>query len=178
MAERETLARPYARAAFELAQEAGAMPKWSEMLQLAAGIAADPQVQSLVGDPRVTAEDLASVITGAAGDGLDAGGTNLVRLVAEAGRVTLLPEIAALYEHYRAEAEKVVDVEVRSALELDKGQEAELATALQAKLGRKVRLDTKLDPDLIGGVVIRAGDLVIDGSVKERLNKLAEALTS
>jgi F-type H+-transporting ATPase subunit delta len=178
MAERETLARPYARAAFELAHAEGSLPHWSEMLELAAAISSDPQVLDLVGDPRVSADDLSGLVIAAAGSGLDASGANLVRLLAEAGRLPLMPEIGALFEHYRAEAEKVLDVEVVSAMALDQAQQDKLVAALGAKLGREIRLHQELDPELIGGAVIRAGDLIIDGSVKERLNKLAEALTS
>jgi len=178
MADRETLARPYARAAFELAQAAGSLPAWSSMLELTATLCADPQVERLIGHPRVIPQDLAGLLIEAAGGGLDAQGANLVRLLAEARRLPLLPEIAALFEHYRAEAERVVDVEVRSAVALPAAQQDGLIAALKAKLGRDVRVQNVVDPSLIGGAVIRAGDMIIDGSVKERLNKLADALTS
>jgi F-type H+-transporting ATPase subunit delta len=178
MADRETLARPYARAAFETALEADALARWSEMLTLVAEITADSQVVRLIDEPSVSIEDVAGLIVAAAGSGLDNSGANLVRLLAEARRLPLLPEIVALYEHHRAEAEKVIDVHVRSAIELGQAQQDMLSAALKQKLGREVRLHQELDPDLIGGAVIRAGDQIIDGSVKERLNQLAEALTS
>jgi F-type H+-transporting ATPase subunit delta len=178
MAERETLARPYARAAFETAQDGGSLSGWSEMLVLVAEICADEQVVRLIGDPGVSTEDVAGLIIAAAGDDLDQQASNLVRVLAEARRLPLMPEITALFEHYRSEAEKVVDVHVRSAMEMGEAQQDKLVAALKTKLGREVRLHHELDPELIGGAVIRAGDLIIDGSVKERLNKLADALTS
>lgn len=177
MAERATLARPYARAAFELAQEQGRLADWSRMLELTAAIAADEQLAALVGDPRVTPEDLSGLVIAVAGDGLDAGGANLVRLLAEAGRLPLLVEVVALFEDYRAQAEAITDVEVTSATEVPQAQRDAIAESLRAKLGTEVRLHFQLDPELIGGAVIRAGDLVIDGSVRERLQQLSAAMT-
>jgi F-type H+-transporting ATPase subunit delta len=176
MAERATIARPYAKAAFEYARDANAFSRWSQGLGLAAQIVADSRVASLTKSPEWSAADLAGLITEVAGPALDAGLRNFVHVLAENHRLSLLPEIAAHYEVMRAAAENSIDVQVTSAVPLDAAQAAKLEQALSTRLKRKVRVQTSVDPTLLGGAVVRAGDLVIDGSLKGRLERLATEL--
>jgi F-type H+-transporting ATPase subunit delta len=178
VAERATIARPYAKAAFEYAREAKAFAEWSQALQTAAEIVADPRVGPLTKNPQWLAADLVSLITDVAGAKLDAGMQNFVRVLAENHRLLLLPEIAAHYELLRSEVENTVDVELVSAVPLNVAQADKLKQALSTRLKRQVRMRTSVDASLLGGAVLRAGDLVIDGSLKGRLERLATELTS
>lgn len=178
MAERATIARPYAKAAFEYARGANAFAQWSEGLRIASEIVADPRIAALAKSPQCSAADLASVVTDVAGDTLNAGMQNFVRVLAENHRLLLLREIAAHYEELRSEVENTVDVDVVSAIVLSGEQQDKLAQALSTRLKRKVRMHTSVDPALMGGAVVRAGDLVIDGSLQGRLQRLATDLTS
>jgi len=178
VAERATIARPYAKAAFGYASNAAALAGWSRGLKVATEIVADPRVAALAKNPRWSDADLASLVTDVAGAGLDAGMQNFVRVLAENHRLLLLPEIAAHFEELRSDAENTVDVEVVSAVALDSAQEAKLTLALSARLKRKVRMQNSVDAALLGGAVIRAGDLVIDGSLKGRLERLGTELAS
>ncbi len=177
MAERATIARPYAKAAFEYARDAKAFARWSQGLEVAAEIVEDPRIAALIHNPRLTAEDLAGLISDVAGERLDAGMENFVRVLAENRRLPLLPEIAAHYEAERARVENTVDVEVISAVPLSTAEGDKLSQALQARLKRRVRMQNSVDATLLGGAVIRAGDLVIDGSLKGRLERLGTELT-
>ena len=177
MAERATIARPYAKAAFEYAREADAFAAWSQGLESAAQIVADPSVAPLTKSPHWTAADLVSLITDVAGAKLDAGMQNFVRVLAENHRLLLLPEIAAHYEELRAAVENTLDVEVISAVTLSDAQADKLKQALSTRLKRTVRMQNSVDSTLLGGAVVRAGDLVIDGSLKGRLERLATDLT-
>lgn len=181
MAELRTLARPYAEAVFELAGDD--LAAWSGALDALAAIAANDDVAALIGNPRIDdgalAETIVAVAGQVAGDALKQAGdraANLVRLLAENDRLRLLPEIAAQYADLRAAAENRVDVEVRSAAELGETQRKALAKALEKRLARQVTLSCSIDEDLIGGAVIRAGDLVIDGSVRSQLARLGRDL--
>jgi F-type H+-transporting ATPase subunit delta len=176
MAERATIARPYAKAAFEFARDAHALPQWSAGLKLAAQIVADPRVAYFVKDPARSIEDVVELIAGTAGDQLDAGMRNFLAVLAENRRTLLLPEISARYEAERAEVENTVDAEVISAVALDAAQKDKLQRALGARLKRQVRMVNTVDASLMGGAVVRAGDLVIDGSIKGRLQQLAGEL--
>lgn len=178
MAERATIARPYAKAAFEYARGANAFAEWSQGLSLAAGIVAEPRVAALTKSPQCSAADLVSLITDVAGAKLDAGMQNFVRVLAENRRLLLLPEIAAHYEVLRSAVENTVDVEVVSAVPLDSAQADKLKQALSTRLKRQVRMRNSVDSTLLGGAVVRAGDLVIDGSLKGRLERLATELGS
>ena len=177
MAERATIARPYAKAAFEYAREADAFAAWSQGLESAAQIVADPSVAPLTKSPHWTAADLVSLITDVAGAKLNAGMQNFVRVLAENHRLLLLPEIAAHYEKLRAAVENTLDVEVISAVTLSDAQADKLKQALSTRLKRTVRMQNSVDSTLLGGAVVRAGDLVIDGSLKGRLERLATDLT-
>jgi F-type H+-transporting ATPase subunit delta len=178
VAERATIARPYAKAAFEYARDAKALAQWSQGLKAAAAIVADPRVAALTKSPQWSAADLVSLITDVAGDKLDAGMQNFVRVLAENHRLLLLPEIAAHYEVLRSAVENTVDVEVVSAVPLDAAQADKLERALSTRLKRRVRMQNSVDSTLLGGAVVRAGDLVIDGSMKGRLQRLATELGS
>ena len=178
MAERATIARPYAKAAFEYARDANAFAQWSQGLIAAAEIVADPRVAALTKSPQWTAANVVALITDVAGAKFDSGLQNFVALLAEHRRLALLPEIAAHYEALRSAAENTVDVEVVSAVALDAAQQETLTLALSARLKRRVRMRTSVDASLLGGTTVRAGDLVIDGSLKGRLQRLATDLTS
>jgi len=178
MAERTTTARPYAKAIFALARKGSALGATAASLKRAAEVVADPRVHALLGSPHVTAPQLAEFVIGVTGAGLDEYGRNFIALLAQNRRLGFLPEIAALFEQMKADVENAVDVEVISAAQLSSEQEGRYVAALQKKLGRSVRLHTKVDSSLIGGAVLRAGDLVIDGSIKGRLERLAVELTA
>jgi F-type H+-transporting ATPase subunit delta len=178
VAERATIARPYAKAAFEAALPERAFAQWSDGLAVAAEIAVDPRVTELIKNPELPPADVAEFIIGVAGTKLDARMQNFVRVLAENHRLLLLPEILAHYEVMRADVENTVDVEVISAVKLDQAQADKLAGALNARLKRRVNMRNSVDASLLGGAVIHAGDLVIDGSLKGRLQRLRTELTS
>jgi F-type H+-transporting ATPase subunit delta len=178
MAERATIARPYAKAAFEYAREANGFAAWSQALARLADVVADPRIAALTKSPEWSPPDVANLITDIAGPSLNAGMQNFVRVLAENHRLLLLPEIAAHYEEFRSAVENTVDVEVVSAVKLDAAQSDKLSAALAKRLKRNVRMKNSVDATLLGGAVLRAGDLVIDGSLKGRLERLATELTS
>lgn len=177
MAEKMTVARPYAKAVFEIARDSDTLAGWSEFLERGRLAAADERIQALIGNPAVTREALAGLFVELCGDAAGAHGVNLLKLLADNGRMAWLPEIAAEYELLRAEAENIVDVQLTSAVELDAAQRDRFATSLRKRLGRDVRLHCDTDAKLLGGAIIRAGDLVIDGSLFGRLERLAGAVT-
>jgi F-type H+-transporting ATPase subunit delta len=176
MAERITTARPYAKALFALARKGNTLGTTSTALQRAATVVVDPQVHGLLGNPHVTPAQLGDLVNGIAG--FDDNGRNFITLLAQNRRLGFLPEIAAVFEQMKAEVENAVDVEVVAATTLTPDQESRYAAALQKKLGRQVRLHTRVDGSLLGGAVLKAGDLVIDGSLKGRLDRLATELTA
>jgi len=178
VAERATIARPYAKAAFEYARAANAFAAWSAGLAQAAQIVSFPHVAPLTKSPQWPAEKLVDLITDVAGTQLNAGMQNFMRVLAENHRLLLLPEIAAHYEDLRSAVENTVDVEVVSAVPLDAAQTEKLKQALSTRLKRQVRMQNSVDATLLGGAVVRAGDLVIDGSLKGRLERLTTELTS
>ena len=176
MAELTTLARPYAQAAFQRAQTSGRLSDWSDMLQYAAVVVEDPAMANVVEGTRLSRSELAKVFIDVCGDRLDDEGRNLIRLLADNRRLTLLPEIAAVYEMLRAEAESTVDAQMVTAYPLSDDQRQRIAESLQRRLGRNVTLTATVDESLIGGAIIHAGDLVIDGSVRGKLQRLAGAM--
>lgn len=178
MAENATIARPYARAAFDFARAANALRPWSELLQRASATVADERVAALIGNPHVKAGELVDFLAGIAGATEQVNGRNFLQLLAENRRLALLPEIAAQYELLRAEVENTVDVTVTSAQPLTAEQSAQLEAALVKRLQRQVRLHAAVDAALIGGAVVRAGDFVVDGSLKGRLERLAGAMAA
>jgi F-type H+-transporting ATPase subunit delta len=167
-----TAARPYAQAVYGLAKEQDALTSWSDVLALLNLIVSDANVRLLIKDPRVSKEQIATLIHEVAGGGLDEQAKNLVSLLAERERLGLVPEIARLYEQHRADEEGTVDVEVVSAYALEPAQEQNIAAAVQRRIGKEVNLNTRIDESLIGGAVIRMGDSVIDLSLRGRLTAL------
>jgi F-type H+-transporting ATPase subunit delta len=178
MAELSTLARPYARAAFEYARDKGSLSEWWAQLQTAAAVSQDETIAVLLGSPSYTTEQIAATVVEVCGDALLKDGRNFIEVLASNKRLPLMPEIFSLFEQYKANQEKTVNVNVVSAFELSGETEQSLAEVLRKKLEREVKVDSTVDKSLIGGVLIRAGDLVIDGSVRGRLNKLADAMNS
>lgn len=173
MSQALTLARPYARAAFALARDNGAFVPWSNALAFAARVAADPRVAPLLGSPKLTDADAVALL---AIDGASDQLRSFLALLADNRRLALLPEMAGLFEELRAEAERVVKARVTSATELGEGDLAGIKAALKKRFGREVELETAVDASLIGGAVIDAGDVVIDGSLKGKLGRLQSAL--
>lgn len=174
MAELITLARPYAKAAFERAREADALAQWSDMLGLASVIAEDDAVAARVlGNPLVESSDAAGFFLDVGGDRFSDDFANLLRLMAENRRLAVLPEVGRLFARYRAEAEKTLDVSVTAAVEPPGDFSERLAEALGKRFGREISVAVDVDESLLGGAIIRAGDTVMDGSVRGKLNKLA-----
>lgn len=178
MADKTTIARPYAKAAFGEAKATKRLAPWSEALHVAATVVRDARVEALLGNPHVTPGELAQLMIDIAGPELDEPGRNFVRTLAENRRLAYLPEISVLFDELKDEAEGVVDVTVTSAAPLDSTQQKTLSAALERKLKRAVRLHCQTDSALIGGAVLRAGDLVIDGSLRSRLDRIAYELTA
>jgi len=176
VAERATIARPYAKAAFACARQANAFAAWSQGLGLAAEIVSDARVKAITDSPRWTATDLSGFIVGIAGTKLDQGMQNFIAILAENHRLLLLPEILVQFEALRAGVENTIDVDVVSAVALDQAQTAKLTDALTRRFKRKVLMKNSVDAMLLGGAIVRAGDMVIDGSLKGRLERLATEL--
>lgn len=184
MAETGALARPYARAIFELAREDGSLPAWSDALGAVGEVVTNPDARAFLAwrehDDEARVSFLLSVC-GAAGDGqmLDTGrGRNLLRLLAENRRLEVLPEISAQFEALKARAENTVKVRLVTAAGVEDAVVSRISAALERKLGRAVEVELQQDPELLGGAVIQAEGQVIDGSVKSRLSELAGALTA
>lgn len=178
MAELTTLARPYAKAAFAYAQGQSQLADWATMLEVASAVVAQPKIAQLLGDPAKTPAQLSSVMIDVLGVDANRGFASFVTVLAYNRRLALLPTIKTLFNQLKANLEASVDVEIVSAFDLSGDQTQSLVTVLKGKLKKDINVHTRTDNDLIGGVVIRAGDLVIDGSVRGRLNKLAEAMNS
>ncbi|MGB5541018.1 MAG: F0F1 ATP synthase subunit delta [Gammaproteobacteria bacterium] len=177
MAETLTVARPYAQAAFLFASEHQVLGEWSDRLALLAAIATDPAMRVLIDNPRLTEKQLADLIVDIGGDRLDEKCANFVRALADNRRLGLLPDIAALFEIERRKAEGRVQAELTTAYPASEAQQALIIESLRKRLGREVELTCKTDAALLGGAVIRAGDLVIDGSVRGKLQRLGTALS-
>ena len=176
MAETATLARPYANAVFALAKSQDRLDKWARMLGLLAAAASTDEVRALVGAATLSAAVKARKLIDVAGDELDDRGRRFVHVLAENGRLDLLAEVARQYEVRKAEAERVLEVEIAAAVELTDEQRQAFAGALRERFDQPVEVTTAVDANLVGGAVIRAGDTVIDGSVRGRLTRLVGAL--
>jgi len=185
MADKNTIARPYAQAVFDLAKDAGALDRWATALELAGALLADGKVAKSLSTPKLTdaqrLEFLTGLIASASKDAsvlsaADKQGTNFLKLLLEYDRIDVLPEIAAHFAALKAKVENTVDVTVTSAAPLGAAQQQAIAKALRARLGCNVNLATEVNEKLIGGAVIRAGDVVIDGSLRSRLEGLSNAL--
>lgn len=176
MAEIQTLARPYAEAVFELAQANGELDAWSQALGALAAIVANDDVARLEENPEVARSTLAEAVIAIGGSDFNKGCEHLVHLLLENGRLAVAPAIAALYEALKSDAEKRVDVTVTSAAEFSDDQRSALAESLKKRFDREVKLTFEQDDSLIGGAVIRAGDLVIDGSLRAQLERMRQSL--
>lgn len=168
-----TIARPYARAAFAVARDDGKAAQWSTALAFAARVAADPAVEGLLVHPALTDQDAVTLL---APEGADGKFAAFIALLADNGRLGVLPEIAGMFEELRAEDERVVLATVTSAAELPEAEVEQIRSALARRFGREVKVETAIDEGLIGGAVISAGDVVIDGSLKGKLARLQSAL--
>ena len=176
MAELTTIARPYAEAAFRIAEEQKAFPAWSRMLGLASAVVTDPKMATALDNPKLTATDKEALLLSVCGEEFEGLGRNFVRVLIEADRYTLLPQIAALYEGLKDAAEGVAKAQIETAFPLSDGQLAELRTSLEKHFGKKIEASVAVDPALIGGARITVGDTVIDGSVQAKLQAMATQL--
>ena len=178
MAELSSIARPYAQAVFELAKDSGHYGPWSEALEFLATVAADKDMAALFSNPRVSRQQAADIVIELFDEGVGDEPKNLVRLLAQNRRLLTLSAIAEQYEILRAEAERTIRAELESALSISDGEQHRIAEALKTRLGREVELVVTTNRELVGGAVIRAGDLVIDGSIRARLERLAAAVSA
>lgn len=176
MSEAITTARPYAQAAFEEAQKLSDLKGWSEMLVSLAEVICHPEVRAVITNPRVAKAMIEGLMDGFMGGQVKIQQRNFIRILVDNQRLLLLPEIVAIFESLRAEAEKTVNVVVDSAFELSAAQQEKIISSLKARMGREIKLVCKVNKELLGGVVIRAGDKVIDGSARTRLGEMANAL--
>lgn len=178
MSDSTTIARPYAKAIFEHALAEKNLAQWSEHLLMLAQAVLNPQASQFIGNPASTEEQQIELLQSVCGGKDNKSLNNLITLLAANKRLLLLPEIKALYEVHRAEQEKTLDVDVISFSTVSSAQQQKLVDSLSKRLQRKVSLKISIDPSLLGGAVIRAGDLVIDGSVRGKLNKLGTGLAA
>ena len=176
MSDFTTAARPYARAVYQQAIETSSVDSWSDALSLMANVSADVSFSKLLDDPQLGKEAKGELMLKVVADKLTAEQQNLVKLMAENGRLKALPDVLEQFEVFRAEAEGKIDAEVVSAFPLTAEQESAITQTLKAKLGREISITTSTDESLIGGVVIKAGDTIIDGSMKSQLESLGLAL--
>ena len=177
MVEPKTLARPYARAAFDYARGNGELTDWELVLTELAAVSLEPKVVELINSPTQSGEQLAMALLGLVEVDVPASVQNFIKILAENDRLLLLPEVAALYSEQKQALETSVAVEVTSAFDLSDSDVADLEKSLERQLSRSVSLTHQTDSALLGGAVIRAGDMVIAGYVRGRLAKLAGALT-
>ena len=178
MAELKTVARPYAKAAFEVAREQGHVTEWASMLNILASVTSEPKLKIALQNPAFSAEEKANALADVCAEVATEQGKAFLLSLAVNKRLLLLPAISTLFQEFKLNFEKAVDVKFTSAFELSTEQAQSLAASLAKKLDRTVNLTNETDASLIGGVVIRTGDLIIDGSVRGKLAKLAEAINS
>lgn len=171
-----TLARPYARAAFALARDHGRLAQWSSLLAFANAVAADPRVHNLLGHPSLVTEEVLGLLL-PPGDS-DPNFRQFLKLLSENRRLGLLAEIGGLFEQLRAEQERVLRATLTSAAPVDEAEATRIVDALKRRFGKDVSLTRTVDPALIGGAIIDAGDVVIDGSLRTKLARLQAALAN
>jgi F-type H+-transporting ATPase subunit delta len=176
MAEIATIARPYANAVFELAKRSRTLDTWSRELATLAAVAAEPAIQEAINSPSATSPQKANTIARVCGDDISREGKQFLQVLAANRRLDLIAEIGAQYEELRAQEQASLDVDVISAFALNDSEQKRLIEALAHRFEREIRMTSHVDGSLIGGVIIRAGDTVIDGSVKGKLEKLSETL--
>ncbi len=178
MSDLTTAARPYARAVFEMAKSSGDLAKWSNALEFMGTVASNEEVKKLLSSPKMSKQAGADAFIKLCDDKLDDKEKNLVRMLAENDRLSLLPEMSIIYEELKAEAEGSVEAKVSTAKKLTKAEEDAISQALKKRLGRDIKLKVSVDESLLGGAIIQAGDLVIDGSLKGRLEKMKSVMAS
>jgi len=178
MSQLTTAARPYARAVFEMAEQSGKLSEWSDMLGFMSGIASNDQVVELLASPSMAKQAGADAFIQFADGKLNGEAKNLVSMLAENDRISLLPEMSVIFEVLKDEAEGSVEASVTSAKKLSQAEEKSIADALAKRLGRKIKLKVSVDEALLGGAIIQAGDLVIDGSLRGRLSKMTSSVTN
>lgn len=176
MQENLTLARPYATAAFEEARGEGKLKDWSTMLYVLSLVVSDPLMKNVLDNPRLPREKLKDIVLDVCGNYLSEPGRNFVRILVNAGRMPTSPQIYTLFEQKRMEAEGVAEVEVVSAYPLESSQQKEIVDAMSKRLGKKIEVSSRTDKSLIGGVLIRVGDSVIDASMRGKLKQLGNIL--
>ncbi len=176
MSELSTLARPYAEAVFKIAVESKSTSDWSETLEFLSAVMQDKEMTAIVANPKVSQEQLTTLILDICQEQLNEQGVNFVKLLVQNDRLILAPQISELFEAYKAEHEGYIDVEITSAFALTKDEQKKFATTLKKQLGKDVLITTSIDNALIGGFIAKAGDKVIDGSVKGQLQQLAKKL--
>ena len=177
MSEFVTVARPYAKAAFDFAVEHQSVDRWQDMLMFAAEVTKNEQMAELLSGA-LAPETLAESFIAVCGEQLDESGQNLIRVMAENNRLNALPDVLEQFIHLRAASEAISEVEVTSANALSDEPLTQLSAAMEKRLSRKVKLNCKIDKSVMAGVIIRSGDMVIDGSVRGRLERLADVLQS
>jgi F-type H+-transporting ATPase subunit delta len=178
MAEISTIARPYAVAAFKLAKEQNALAKWSEMLGFATAVVNDAQMNAYIQDPKVVSSDLEAAFLKVSGDNLNENGQNLIKVLVEYGRLSILPVITHAFEELKALDEGTLEAQIIAAAKPSAAEVKDLVTRLEAKFGKKIEASVSVDPEIIGGIKIIVGDTVIDASVKGQLQNLAYTLTA
>ena len=176
MAEEITVARPYAEAVFALASEKNALVQWADMLKLASDVAADAKMRAALDNPKLPAVAKESLFLSICGDGLNADGKSFIRVLLEAGRVGLLPDIRMLFDARKDDADGVARARIISAFPVDDAQLASLKAALEKRFGKRIEAVVSVDPELIGGAKVFVGDTVIDGSVQGELQSMANQL--
>lgn len=178
MAEISTIARPYAVAAYKLGKEQKSLNKWSEMLGFASTIVNDAQMKAYIEDPKVIAADLETAFLKVCGDKLNDNGQNLIKILVEYGRLSVLPAITTAFEELKAFDEGVLEAQIIAAAKISAAETKDLVKRLEAKFGKKIEASVSVDPEIIGGIKIIVGDTVIDASVKGQLQNLAYTLTA
>ncbi|MCK5889959.1 MAG: F0F1 ATP synthase subunit delta [Methylococcales bacterium] len=176
MSELLTLARPYAEAVFKTAIEKKSVSEWSDMLAFLSVVMQDEEMTTVVANPKVSQQQLTQLVLDICQDQFSKEGVNFLKLLVENGRLILAPQVSELYEEFKAEHEGYVDVEVISAYALSKEEQKKFAATLEKKLDKKVHITTSIDKTLLGGFLAKAGDMVIDGSIKGQLQQLAKKL--
>lgn len=176
MSELSTAARPYAKAVFEMAQTENDLGGWSETLSLLSAVSLDDSMRQVLEAPAASRQSKSDVLVAVCGDKLSEKAKNLVKLMADNDRLSLLADVATQYESFKADSEGTVEAVVRTAMNLDESQQSRIAEALGKRLNRKVNVVCVIDETLLGGAIIQANDLVIDGSIKGKLDKLGQAL--
>ncbi|MDD5413063.1 MAG: F0F1 ATP synthase subunit delta [Methylobacter sp.] len=176
MSELATLARPYASAVFKRAKETDSTEKWSKSLAFMSAVLSDKEISVLVENPKVSNERLSALMLDICQDQVDEEGANFLKLLVQNNRLTLISAIAKIFEEYKAESEGYVDVEVTTAYAFSKEEKQNFTSTLEKTLSKKVHMNVTVDKSLIGGVLVRAGDRVIDGSIRGQLQQLAKRL--